>query len=78
MFAPKLYTVRKFTFNELFMHNFNWELTREEERRYYIKQQDNMLFRQVRLILIIVRILILLSFLWIAKVGNQEKIHLVN
>lgn len=32
------------------MHNFNWELTREEERRYYIKQQDNMLFRQVRLI----------------------------
>lgn len=50
MFAPKLYTVRKFTFNELCMHNFNWELTREEERRYYIKQQDNMLFRQVRLI----------------------------
>ena len=50
MFAPRLYIVRKFNFSDLCVHSFNWELTKEEERKYYIKQQDNMLFRQVRLI----------------------------
>ena len=50
MFAPKLYVVRKFTFSDILSHNFNWELSPEEDKRYHIKQQDNMLFRQVRLI----------------------------
>jgi hypothetical protein len=50
LFAPKLYTVRKFSFNDLCSHDFNWELTEEQERKYHIKQQDNMLFRQIRLI----------------------------
>lgn len=50
MFAPKLYIVRKFSFSDLCAHNFNWNLTKEEERKYHIKQQDNMLFRQIRLI----------------------------
>jgi hypothetical protein len=50
IFAPKLYTVRKFSFSELYSHEFNLELSEKEERKYYIKQQDNMLFRQIRLI----------------------------
>ena len=50
MFAPRLYTVRKFSFSELYANSFNWELTNEQEKKYYIKQQDNMLFRQIRLI----------------------------
>lgn len=50
MFAPKLYVVRKFSFKDLVSHELNWEMTAEEERKYHIKQQDNMLFRQIRLI----------------------------
>lgn len=50
MFAPKLYTVRKFSFSDLCANSFDWELGVEEEKEYYIKQQDNMLFRQIRLI----------------------------
>lgn len=50
MFAPKLYTVRKFNFSDLYAKEFNLHLDEKEERRYHIKQQDNMLFRQIRII----------------------------
>ena len=50
MFAPKLYTVRKFPFTFIIENDFDIKLTWEEERYYHINQQDNMLFRQIRLI----------------------------
>lgn len=50
MFAPKLYTVRKFLFSFIIENDFDIKLTWEEERKYHINQQDNMLFRQIRLI----------------------------
>ena len=50
MFAPKLYVVRKFSFSELYLCDFNMSISKERERNYQIKQQDNMLFRQIRLI----------------------------
>lgn len=49
MFAPPLYIVRKFPLSFIISHDFNMQLTPEEERRFQIKQQDNMLFRQIRL-----------------------------
>lgn len=51
MFAPDSYTVRKFTLKDIIAHNFNMNFTdKNEEKKYYILQQDNMLFRQIRLI----------------------------
>ena len=50
MFAPKLYIVRKFSFSELYLCDFDMSVPKERERNYQIKQQDNMLFRQIRLI----------------------------
>lgn len=47
MFAPKLYTVHKFQFLDLIRKNMNVE---GDLKFYEIKQQDNMLFRQIRLI----------------------------
>lgn len=50
MFSPQLYTVRKFKFKSIIDSNFNLNLTREEEKEFLIAQQDNLLFRQIRLI----------------------------
>ena len=50
MFSPKLYTVRKFKFKSIIDSKFNLNLTREEEKEFLIAQQDNLLFRQIRLI----------------------------
>ena len=49
MFAPPLYIVRKFPLSYLIAHEFNIQVAPEEERRFQVKQQDNMLFRQIRL-----------------------------
>lgn len=50
MFAPPLYVVRKFPLSYLIDKDFNVQVDPEEERRFYVKQQDNMLFRQIRMI----------------------------
>lgn len=47
MFAPKLYVVCKFPFSYLAQCNFNYN---GDVSEYKINQQDNLLFRQVRLI----------------------------
>lgn len=50
MFSPKLYTIRKFKFKDIIKSEYKLNLTLEQESYYYIQQQDNMLFRQIRLI----------------------------
>ena len=50
MFSPQLYTVRKFKLQNLIKTNFNLTLTKDEEKEFLITQQDNLLFRQIRLI----------------------------
>lgn len=50
MFAPKLYQVYKFKFSDLRSYKLNVPDNKEELEIYKINQQDNMLFRQVRLI----------------------------
>ena len=48
MFAPQLYIVRSYPLREIVQWNFEIGLSEADERRYYIKQQDNPLFRQIR------------------------------
>jgi len=48
--APPLYKVRKFAFRDIVNNDFNLNLTEEDNERFIVKQQDNMLFRQIRLI----------------------------
>ena len=48
MFAPPLYLVRKFPFSLLSANSFRLELKEEEDRRFRVRQQDNLLFRQIR------------------------------
>lgn len=50
MFAPKLYIVRKLTLSDITENNFDVQTDRNTDGRYRIKQQDNQLFRQIRLI----------------------------
>lgn len=50
MFSPPLYIVRKFSFRHLMNCDFHLELSQEEDQKFHIKQQDNLLFRQIRLI----------------------------
>ena len=50
MYSPALYVVRKFPLKFLIDNNFDIVLTSKEEKQYHINQQDNMLFRQIRLI----------------------------
>lgn len=47
MFSPKLYEVVKITAKEIFKYNYNVEV---DARNFLIRQQDNMMFRQIRLI----------------------------
>ena len=49
MFAPPLYIVRKFPLSFIISHDFNMQLDKDEEAQFQVKQQDNMLFRQIRL-----------------------------
>lgn len=49
MFAPPLYIVRKFPLSFIISNDFNIQLDEDEEKRFQVKQQDNMLFRQIRL-----------------------------
>lgn len=48
MFAPKLYTVLKFELKDIVEADYNLELSGQELKKFQIKQQDNMLFRQLR------------------------------
>ena len=50
MFSPPLYTVRKYPLKFLIDKNFNIQHTTKEDKKYNIRQQDNLLFRQIRLI----------------------------
>lgn len=50
MFAPPLYVVRKLSLSYIISHNYNIQISPEEEKQFYVKQQDNMLFRQIRMI----------------------------
>ncbi len=51
MFAPKLYQVLKFTYRQIIDNDFRFDFERTKDRnRYAINQQDNLLFRQIRLI----------------------------
>ena len=50
MKSPKLYTIRKFTLKQIIDSNYNLKISRNQQKMYEIKQSDNMLFRQVRLI----------------------------
>lgn len=50
IFAPPLYTVRKYPLKYLIDNNFNVQHTIDEDKPFNIKQQDNLLFRQIRLI----------------------------
>lgn len=48
MFAPPLYIVRKYPLKVILESDLR--LTGDDDAQYQIKQQDNPLFRQVRLI----------------------------
>lgn len=50
MKSPKLYTIRKFTLKQVIKSNNSLCLSEKEQKMYEIKQSDNMLFRQVRII----------------------------
>ena len=50
VFSPPLYIVRKFSLKFLIDNKFCLSVDEVEEKQYHIKQQDNMLFRQIRLI----------------------------
>ena len=50
MFAPPLYIVRKLNLTYIINHDYNIQISPEEEERFYVKQGDNMLFRQIRLL----------------------------
>lgn len=50
MYSPPLYTVRKFALKFIIDNEFDIRLSPDDEKQYYINQQDNMLFRQIRLI----------------------------
>ena len=48
MFAPHSYTVRKYPLKFVIDREFSLPLTEEEDQKYRVKQQDNLLFRQLR------------------------------
>lgn len=50
MFAPPIYIVRKLPFADIVSSNYNLQLGDDEQKKYLIKQSDNLLFRQIRLI----------------------------
>lgn len=49
MFAPPLYAVRKYPLKYLIDHNYTLSKL-DDDKQHHIKQQDNPLFRQIRLI----------------------------
>lgn len=50
MKSPKQYTIRKFKLQQFIETNGNLNISDEEANRYNIKQGDNPLFRQIRII----------------------------
>jgi hypothetical protein len=50
MFAPKLYKVIKLSITYIIANNYNVTLNKAEFDKFSVNQQDNMLFRQIRLI----------------------------
>lgn len=50
MFSPKLYTVKKYPLKFLASHHFELDIDETTDRQFYVNQQDNLLFRQIRLI----------------------------
>ena len=47
--SPTLYEILKFKLRDLVNNNFNISLSMSKERIYIIKQQDNAIFRQIRI-----------------------------
>ena len=62
MFAPPLYIVRKLNLTYIINHDYNIQISQEEEERFYVKQGDNMLFRTIGLLC-----------LWIAWVARTRR-----
>ena len=50
MFAPKLYEVRKYPVKDIILLDRIIVIDKDEEKKYHVKEQDNLLFRQIRLI----------------------------
>lgn len=50
MVSPPLYIVRKFPLKFIMSHDFVLDLNSDQEKMFQVKQSDNMLFRQIRLI----------------------------
>ena len=50
MKSPTLYTIRKFTLKQIIDNDYNLSIPYSQRKLHNIKQSDNMLFRQVRLI----------------------------
>ena len=50
IFAPPLYVVRSYPLREIIAADYHLSREQGSDRRFYIKQADNPLFRQVRLI----------------------------
>jgi hypothetical protein len=48
--SPNLYTIRKFTLHQIINNNRYLTIPFNQQKMYEIKQSDNMLFRQIRLI----------------------------
>ena len=48
--SPNLYTIRKFTLKQIVENKNHLSISPDVEKMYEIKQSDNMLFRQIRLI----------------------------
>jgi hypothetical protein len=48
--SPTLYIIRKFKLRDVLNQEYKMKLNLEQEKMFYIKQQDNMMFRQIRLI----------------------------
>jgi hypothetical protein len=50
LFSPQLYIIRKYKLKDIINTEYNLNIALEKEQYYYINQQDNMFFRQLRLI----------------------------
>ena len=50
MFAPKLFRVNKIPLKHIVDNAYNIHVEREENNKFSVLQQNNMLFRQIRLL----------------------------
>ena len=73
MFAPPLYIVRKLNLTYIINHDYNIQISQEEEERFYVKQGDNMLFRQSGCLHTRATSITGLLCLWIAWVARTRR-----